>query len=237
VSADVVVIVQARMGSSRLPGKVLQDVGGEPMLVQVMRRAARMGYPCVLATSTDQSDQVLAELAHDRGWSLARGSLNDVLERFVNAIPSGKAAVVRVTADCPLFDPEVGRSVIDDGLRHEADYASNTLVRTFPDGLDCEFVSADALRIAGREATDVFEREHVTPFVWRRPQRFRCRNIAHVPDLSGERWTVDTLEDLEFIRTVYRRLPIIDGEPSRAMSDVLAVLENDPSLRAINREP
>ncbi len=229
-------VVQARMGSTRLPGKVMRQVGGEPMIGQVMRRARSMGFPVILATTTEPDDDVLARLADAEGWAVSRGSADDVLDRFVRAVPSSSEWVVRVTADCPLFDPEVGRTVVRAAVEQRADYASNTLAPlTYPDGLDCEVVNAATLRLAAREATSSSDREHVTPYNWRNSTRFRCVNVTHESDLSNERWTVDDPRDLEFVRAVYDRLPVVGGHPSESMSATLAVLDAEPSLRELNR--
>jgi spore coat polysaccharide biosynthesis protein SpsF (cytidylyltransferase family) len=234
-TANVVTIVQARMSSTRLPGKVLLPIGDEPMVAHVIRRAEAMGFPVVLATSTDATDDPLATFAVEHGWPVSRGSRDDVLARYSRAVPETARWVVRVTADCPLFDPAVGRSVVRAAIERNVDYASNTIVPTFPDGLDCEVLTVDSLRIAATEAKDASEREHVTPFVWRHPERFRCFNVTHEPDLSNERWTVDDVRDLAFVRAVHERLPLVGGRRSDSMNDVLAVLASEPGLREINR--
>lgn len=205
------------------------------MVVRVIERAAAMRFPVLLATSDDATDDPLAELAARHGWRTSRGSRDDVLDRFARAIPETARWVVRVTADCPLFDPEVGRAIVRAALERNVDYASNTIVPTFPDGLDCEVFTVDALRTAAREAIGPMEREHVTPYLRAHPERFRSFNVTHDPDLSSERWTVDDARDLEFARAVYERLPLVNGRPSDSMDDVLAVLAGEPALREINR--
>ena len=203
MTADALVVVQARMGSTRLPGKVLADVGGRPILALMLARLrplADHGLAVVLATSDLAQDDPVAELAAATGAAVVRGSESDVLSRFVMALQDHPAAhIVRLTADCPLVDPDVVLAALELHQTAEADYTSNTLVRTFPDGLDVEVVRAAALHDAAREADDA-EREHVTPFVYRRPRRYHLAQLAGPENLGRERWTVDRAEDLEVIR-------------------------------------
>lgn len=228
-----VVVVQARMASRRLPGKVLLPIAGEPMVIHVLRRAGAIGAPVLLAASRDPGDDPLVEVVRRSGWSVVRGDPDDLLDRFVTATPPGARHVVRVTADCPLFDPAIGRAVLAALRAGSADYVSNTIVPTFPDGLDCEAFTADALRRAWREARSPSEREHATPYIRDHPELFRQWNLAHVPDLSHERWTVDDARDLAFVRAVYERLDT-DHERQTSMYAVLAVLAREPSLRELN---
>ena len=197
------VVVQARAGSTRLPGKVLMPVGGRPMLAFMLARLESVRCDdLVVATSTDGRDDAVAEVAAAAGVSVVRGSESDVLARFVAALDAHPAdVVVRLTADCPLIDPAVVNEAIAVRAATGADYASNTLVRTYPDGLDVEVLTADALRAAAAEAVDPVEREHVTPFVYRRPERFRLAAVVGPEPLGDLRWTVDTADDLDRIRT------------------------------------
>jgi len=205
-------VVQARMGSSRLPGKVLADVAGEPMLGLMLGRLQRLpdvaDVQLVVATSDRVADDPVAELARDRGIEAVRGPEDDVLGRFVLAhatFPS--ATIVRLTADCPLADPEIVRATLDSHYRYGADYTSNTLVRTFPDGLDVEVLTAAALLAAADEASAREEREHVTPFVYRRPSRFLLAQVLSDAEAGAERWTIDTAEDLAWLRDVATSIP------------------------------
>jgi spore coat polysaccharide biosynthesis protein SpsF len=198
----VTAVVQARMGSTRLPGKVLMDLGGRPML-RVMLDRLRLVHELdvVVATSDLAADDAIEDCAGEAGVPVVRGSESDVLGRFVTALDAHPSSdVLRLTADCPLTDPAIVRSAIETHRRTGADYTSNTLVRTFPDGLDVEVVSAAALRAAADEATLPEEREHVTPFVYRRNSRFTQRAIRSPERLGHLRWTVDTLEDLSQVR-------------------------------------
>lgn len=197
-------VVQARTGSTRLPGKVLQDLGGVPMLEFMLRRLAALDVAqVVVATSTLDRDDAVAEIADRCGVGVVRGSESDVLARFVTALDRFPApTVVRLTADCPLTDPAIVAAVLDRHHERGADYTTNVLPRSFPKGLDVEVVSADALRTADRDATDPDEREHVTPYLYRRPERFRLANLDSTLNAGDERWTVDTAEDLERVRAI-----------------------------------
>lgn len=204
-------VLQARMTSSRLPGKALADLLGQPMLgrqVERLRRSARVDR-LVLATSEDPSDDPLAAYAATIGLETARGSLTDVLARFLTALDLYPQAstLVRLTADCPLTDWRVLDEAIDHHLATGADYTDNTLgAKTYPHGLDVEVLKPDALRAAGAEATDPYDHEHVTPFVYNRPDRFKLAWITRQPSLAHLRWTVDYPEDLEFVRHIYASL-------------------------------
>jgi spore coat polysaccharide biosynthesis protein SpsF len=204
-------ILQARMSSSRLPGKVMADVLGQPMIVRQMERLARSSRldALVVATSDDPTDDVLADWCQKARVPLHRGPLQDVLGRFAGALADYPQAetVVRMTADCPLADWRVVDEVIGQHLETGADYTSNVVpTRSYPHGLDIEVAKVSALLEAAAEADDPFEREHVTPFLYRRPKRYRIANVVQEPDLSGLRWTVDLPSDLAFVREVYAAL-------------------------------
>jgi len=204
-------ILQARMSSTRLPGKVMAPVLGEPMIGRQLERLARSVRidRLVVATSSDPSDDALADYCRGLGYPVVRGSLGDVLDRFHEAMLLAPEAdtVVRLTADCPLADWTVIDALIDHHHATGADYTNNTAPeRTFPHGLDAEVMRREALERAWREATDPYEREHVTPFIYRRPGEFRLENLSRKPSLAALRWTVDFPEDLEFVRDVYARL-------------------------------
>jgi spore coat polysaccharide biosynthesis protein SpsF len=222
-------ILQARMTSSRLPGKVLAPVLGEPMIgrqLERLRRARRIDA-LVVATSTDPSDDPLAAYCGGLGVEVFRGSLSDVLERFRGALathPEAKA-VVRLTADCPLADPAVIDEVIAHHHAEDADYTSNTLgERTFPHGLDTEVIRAGALVDAAERAADPYEREHVTPYIYRRPDAYRLAGVSRDPPLPHLRWTVDYPEDLAFVREIYARL--YPSDPAFGSDAVAALAVN-----------
>ena len=210
---SVTCVVQARMGSTRLPGKVLADLGGHPLLAFMLERL-RGGNTgeIVVATSTAPADDAVAEITRKLGVELVRGPEQDVLARFGVALERYPADIcVRLTADCPLIDKSIVEAVIGRLEESGAEYASNTLMRTYPDGLDVEAMTASALRTAVAEATDPEEREHVTPFLYRHPERFPVAHLSTDDLLGDERWTVDTPDDLEFVRGVVDRFaPRID---------------------------
>jgi len=232
---NVVAIVQARMTSTRLPGKILQEIGGQPMLarvVQRLRRAQKLSAVGV-ATSRRPEDEQTQALCAKLGVPCFRGSEEDVLDRFYLAAVESKAeAVVRITADCPLIDPAVVDEVIQAFLDHAPDYASNTIERMYPRGLDTEVVRMTALHRAWREAKEPFQRAHVTPFIYQHPELFRLFSVRGDADCSEYRWTVDTAEDLSFVREVYGRFAQRDDF---AWQDVVALLRREPALLEINR--
>lgn len=228
-------VLQARVSSARLPGKVLQPVLGVPMILLQVERLRRSGRldDLVLATSTDTSDDELAEVCAGDGIGVVRGSLDDVLDRFHAVLGSHPAEhVVRLTGDCPLADWELIDRVVDHHLDGGFDYTSSAIEPTFPDGLDVEAVRASCLEVAWSEATAPSDREHVTRFIYMRPERFHIGSVRGPVDLSDLRWTVDDPADLEFVREVYREL--YPAEPAFRTEDVLALLERRPELKAIN---
>ena len=206
----ILAVLQARMSSTRLPGKVMKPLLGEPMILRQIERLGRAGRVdrLVVATSDDATDDPLAARLRDEGVDVHRGPLNDVLARFAGAVRAfGPAAhVVRLTADCPLTDWRVIDACIDFHLDGKFDYTANDLERTFPHGLDVEVMTTAALGIAAREASAGEEREHVTPFLYRRPERFRLGSLTQAVDQSAERWTVDTQADFDFVKRVYEKL-------------------------------
>lgn len=202
-----IALIQARMGSSRLPGKVLRPLAGKPMIDWVLTRAsrARLLDRVVLATTDRPADDALAAHVAALGHAVERGSESDVLDRFARAAAAQQAdVVVRITADCPLIDPALIDAVIDLRNRTGADYASNTDPATYPDGLDVEVFTLAALTQAAEQARDGFDREHVTPFLRRDP--FRRAALTHDSDLSALRWTVDEAADLAVVDRLARAL-------------------------------
>jgi len=197
-------IIQARTGSTRLPGKVLQPVAGVPIIRFMLDRLSDLAVDTVVvATSALDRDDPVADIAADAGVEVVRGYEADVLARFVQALDAYPAdTVIRLTADCPLMDPRLVEAVLATHRREGADYTANTLPRTFPKGLDVEVMTAEALRIAAAEARGPGEREHVTPFLYRRPERFRLANHLGSMPLGDEWWTVNTPEDLDRIREI-----------------------------------
>jgi spore coat polysaccharide biosynthesis protein SpsF len=219
------------MTSTRLPGKVLEPVLGIPMIGRQLERLARVGGldGLVVATSIDASDDPLVDYLRGRGTPVVRGSLDDVLGRFITAMDEfDPDVVVRLTADCPLTSPSVADRVIGEFNASGLDYVSNTLQPTYPDGLDVEVVRADVLRWVADNSDDPHEREHVTLGAYRRPDRFRVANVRGEEDLSDLRWTVDNAADLAFVRAVYSRLYPLN--PEFELQDVLQLVRSEPSL-------
>ena len=234
----ILAILQARMSSSRLPGKVMKPVLGRPMIAHQMQRIARARRldRVVLATSREPSDDSIVDLAGREGWLLYRGELADVLGRFLGAAQSFGPAehVVRLTADCPLTDPNVIDRLIELHVVSGADYSSNSMPgrRTFPDGLDAEIVTMAALERAAREANSPTHREHVTPYLYEDPTRFRLSSLEQARDLGHLRWTVDTAKDLAFVEAVFDALHA--NKPDFVQDDVLALLEQRPEIARLN---
>lgn len=230
-------ILQARMSSTRLPGKVLADIVGKPMLQHILTRlaCAQSLNGIVVATTTDLADDAIATFCEHAGVICFRGSNADVLDRYYNAACRlSIRTIVRITADCPLLDPEIIDRTVELFRTEPYDYVSTTcLERTWPDGLDVEVFSIQALEKAWREADWQSEREHVTPFIWKHPERFRLGQLQCDRDLSDLRWTVDDPRDLEFVRTVYTLLP---ENPTYLMAEVLAILAANPELRTMNAD-
>ena len=217
----VVGVVQARMGSARLPGKSLMELGGIPLAAHPLRRLrlAQSLTEVVLATSTEPGDDALAALAEGEGVRCVRGSEQDVLSRFALAARETEAdVIVRVTGDCPFVDPEVVDRVARELVEHadECDYASNVLRRTYPRGLDVEALSAEALERADRLATSPEAREHVTWHLYReRPDLYRLRSVElEGEDFSELDWSVDSAEDLERVRKLYAGVSDVEPSPS-----------------------
>lgn len=231
----IVAIIQARMGSTRLPGKVLQALGGEPMLARVINRVRRAPTidDVVVATTDLVQDDVLEQLCASRRWLCYRGSENDVLDRYYQAARKfGAGVIVRITSDCPLIEPEVIDLVVRAyQTAPPVDYASNVLPpRTFPRGLDTEALGFDLLERLWHQDQNPATREHVTLYIHKNLSAFRTRGVTHRQDLSDWRWTVDTPEDLAFVRRIYEHF----GNNTFSWRDVLMLLEQHPDWRAIN---
>jgi glutamate-1-semialdehyde 2,1-aminomutase len=230
----VVAIIQARLGSSRLPGKVLAEVEGRPLLERVVCRAARSARidRIIVATTTEQVDDPIAAVCGALGIGVFRGSEPDVLDRYhLAATWAGAQTIVRITADCPLIDPAVIDRVVECYQGADCDYVSNIEPPTFPDGLDVEVFSRSALERTWREATSRPHREHVTLYIRESPGKFRLANVTHHEDLSQLRWVVDEPPDLDLVREVYREL----GEAPFGLEEVLSLLRRRPALAQINQ--
>ncbi|HEX2825380.1 MAG TPA: aminotransferase class III-fold pyridoxal phosphate-dependent enzyme [Burkholderiales bacterium] len=227
-------IVQARMGSMRFPSKVMRTIAGTPLIGLLLERLAgsKLIDQIVLATSEDVRNDALADYVRGLGYNVYRGSEKDVLDRYNFAAGSAEAdVVVRITGDCPLIDPELVDAVITKFRDAGADYASNSLPPTYPDGLDTEVFSYTALHTAWREAKADYEREHVTPFI-RESGRFTVAAVQHASDESRERWTVDEPEDFEVVKNVFEHF-----QPRRDFGwlEVLALRNKQPELFMANQ--
>ena len=233
----VVAIIQARIGSSRLPGKVLADLGGRPVLEWMLRRAGRAQriHAVVVATTVSAEDDAVAEFCAAGGYAFSRGSVYDVLDRYYAAAQAHHAdVIVRLTGDCPLIDPALLDSNLEAFFAADPplDFAANRLPgdRTVPIGLDAEYCTFTALETAWKEANQPHQREHVMPFFYEHPERFHIQHIRHEPDYGQHRWTVDTPEDLELLRAIVSHF---DGD-TFGWEEVLPLFDAHPDLAAIN---
>jgi len=261
MSLRVIAIIQGRMSSSRLPGKVLADIAGQPMLSCVYIRTSRAATvtETVFATTTDSSDDPIADYCDFGGIHFTRGSLYDVLDRYYQTAKEYQAEiVVRITADCPVIDPDL----IDDAVNTligesgngnwDFDFVANRLpppfTRTYPIGLDVEVCTFAALETAWKDADETFHREHVMPYLYEgvelsavsrqlshgvSPRGYKIAQLHHTTDFGDYRWTVDTPEDLEFMRQVYARF---EGRDDFSWKDVLDLVHDDPGLMKINAD-
>jgi spore coat polysaccharide biosynthesis protein SpsF len=228
-----IALIQARMSSSRLPGKVLQDIAGQPMLMRVIRRAqqARSVDSVAVITSTQGEDDAIERLCQENGIACFRGSLDDVLDRYYQAAIYYQADfVVRLTADCPLLDPIIIDKVVQTFHQGTFDYVSNALECTYPDGLDTEIFRFGALERAWNEARLKSEREHVTAYIYNHPELFQLGSVRQEPDLSSWRWTVDTSRDLEFVRAIYNFFK----REEFGMDEILKLLKAYPEVAQLN---
>jgi len=235
----ILAIIQARMSSTRLPGKVLKPLAGAPMILRQFERVQRSRRidRLIVAASEDASDDPLIDVLRAAGLDYFRGPLDDVLARYIGALDAFGPAdeVVRLTGDCPLADWSLIDAVIQHRARTGADYVSNTWGRrSFPKGLDAEVVRSEVLRQAALEARDPYEREHVTPFVYRRPERYWIEGVSQAADEGDVRWTVDVPDDLAFVSAVYEALH--PANPAFTSDDVRALVRARPDLQQLGGE-
>ncbi len=235
-----VAIIQARMGSTRLPAKVMKKLCDQTVLTHVINRvkACKRIDEIVIATTTLNEDDCIVKEAEKLDVKWFRGSENNVLERYYLAAKQFQAdAIMRITSDCPLLDIEI----IDDLLSYfqdesemglSIDYSSNNLRRSFPRGLDAELFTFNTLEIAYNNATKDYEKEHVTPYIYQHPDLFSLHNLTSDDDLSEYRWTLDTPEDYELIKIIYENL--YPQNPLFGMDDIIDFLEENPKLMKIN---
>jgi len=239
-SIKVLTIIQARVSSTRLPGKILLPLSGKPLLLQLVNRVkqAKKYGRLVVATTTSHLDDPIEELCKIEGNNCFRGHPTDLLDRHYKAgLKYGADAVVKIPSDVPLIDPEVIDRVIQVYLDNPKalDYVSNLHPQSYPDGNDVEVINMRALKKAWFESYKPFEREHTTPFIWERPDQFRLANVLWETGLDysmSHRWTIDYPEDYAFIKTVYENLYPVNNYFS--LNDILGLLSSKPALRSIN---
>ncbi len=237
----IVVIVQARTGSTRLPGKVMMPLAGRPLLLRMLERvrAAHTRFDLVVATTTGREDEPVSLLCRENRIRCFRGHPTDLLDRHYRAArKAGADLVVKIPSDCPLIDPAVIDRVLAYSLEHteSLDFVSNLHPATYPDGNDVEVIPFPVLETAWREADKDFEREHTTPFIWERPERFRIGNVVwesgHDYSMT-HRWTIDYPEDYQFIGRVFDELWSPE-RPIFSLQDILNLLSRKPELAEIN---
>jgi spore coat polysaccharide biosynthesis protein SpsF len=233
-----VAIIQARMGSTRLPGKVLCDVQGQPLLMRAIIRARHASclQGVVVATTTDVGDDAIQAFCDLHGYPVYRGSQADVLDRYYQAARLFQAdVIVRLTGDCPLVDPAVIDHTVAEFFRSGVDFAANRLPpplgRTYPIGLDTEVCSIQGLERVWKEAQEPYEREHVMPYFYDLPGRFRVLRVDYPVDYGALRWTVDTAEDLEVVRRIFAHF---GGRNDFSWLEVLTLFEREPELFRLN---
>lgn len=222
------------MGSTRLPGKVLTDAGGRTVLARVVGRLRRaiLIDDVIVATSNLPSDDAIVDECESLSAPCFRGSEGDVLDRYYRAAQEFQTeAIVRITADCPLIDPQLVDETVRVFQAHEADYASNVIPRTYPRGLDTEVFTAEALAWAWLEARHPHQREHVTPYLYEHPEIFKMASATAEADHSRYRWTLDTADDLVLIRTIYSGF---NNRDDFSWTDILALMEREPELVVLN---
>ncbi len=233
----IIAIIQARIGSTRLPGKVLKELIGEPMLIHVHNRVSRSTLidDVIIATTDQRQDDIIAELCREEKWLWYRGSENDVLDRYYQAAKNFKGDIItRITSDCPIIDPSIIDKVLQKftELHPSLDYVSNIFPeRTFPQGLDTEAIRFRALERAWKDDNNPALREHVTQYILKNPLKFKILNITNPLDLSFHRWTVDTPEDFSLIQNIYEHF----GHNRFTWIEVLEYLEKNPCLMEINK--
>jgi spore coat polysaccharide biosynthesis protein SpsF len=236
-----VAIIQARMGSTRLPNKVLMPVLGKPLLGWMLDRVATCAEvsEVIIATTTNVRDDVIAGFAESEGCKVYRGSEDDVLDRFYQAACMVQPdAVARITADCPLLDPLVLGSMIREFAAGSLNFLSNSepLPSSWPDGMDVSIFGFDALTTAWQQAVKPSDREHVTFYFWNNPQFFKCKRIEHEPDWSKYRITIDYPEDFHILKAIIEHFGAADPAAMNhvSMAAIVAFLDANPGVFGLN---
>lgn len=234
---NTIALIQARTGARRLPNKVLLKLKDKTVLEHVIARVqkARTVKEAVVVTTVQPEDLKIVELVSGQGVRVLCGSQNDVLDRYYQAARLlGAEHIVRITADCPLMDPVVIDQVVNCYFKNKADYCSNALTQTFPDGLDVEVFSFAALSKAWKNASLTSEREHVTPYIRNHKKMFKVFSLEHKDSLGSHRWTLDEPKDYEFLKKIFDGLYAQD--PFFGMDDVLGFIDSNPKLKIINAD-
>jgi len=233
---EIIAIIQARMGSTRLPNKVLLDLEGKPVIEHVIERVkkSKLISEVIVATTFEKEDLPIVKLCARMGVRVFCGSEDDVLDRFYQAAKLIKPKhIVRITADSPVIDSEVIDKVIEGHLKENADYTSNDIKSTFPDGEELEIFTFESLKEVWKNADLISEREHVITYITARPERFKLANVENEIDISEKRWTLDNPEDWELISYLYKNL-----HPKNnlfGMEDILEFLKKNPKIEKVNK--
>lgn len=223
------------MGSTRLPGKVMKDLGGDTVLARVVHRVrrSRLAGEVVIATTNQSADDAIVQECRRLSVQFFRGEELDVLDRYYKAAQQSRAeAIVRITSDCPLIDPEITDQTISAFLEQRPDYASNALIRTYPRGLDTEIMTWEALESTWRLARKPYQRTHVTPYIYENPAEFSIVKVVGEKNYTCYRWTLDTPDDMAFMEAVYDRM---GNDDHFHWKDVIALMEREPELPELNR--
>ncbi len=238
----IITVIQVRMGSTRLPKKVMMPLSGKPLIIRMLERVSHsdLSGTIVAALTEERYDDELADILKGKGYNIYRGSTNNLLERHINAAREyGGDTVVKIPSDCPLIDPSVINKVINYHISNadRFDYVSNLHPATYPDGNDVEIMSLETLEKCLREASKDFEREHTTPYIWENPEKFRIGNVVWETGLDysmSHRWTIDYIEDYLFIKKIYEAL--YENNPEFGLNDILEYEKEHPEVKAINEK-
>ena len=229
-------IIQARMGSSRLPGKVMKKITDDKRVIDFVieqLKTSKKIEKIVVAIPDEIEDDVTHQYLTSKNISTYRGSLNNVLDRYCQCANfNSSSIIIRITADCPLIDPEIVDKVITKFIENKFDYVANTHPRTFPYGTETEVFSFNALKLAWEETDDDFDKEHVTPFFYKNTDKFKIGNVIQETNQSNYRWTVDYEDDLKFVKNVVQKIqknPILTH-------DIVNLLEKNPEIVKINKK-
>jgi spore coat polysaccharide biosynthesis protein SpsF len=232
---SITAIIQARVSSTRLPGKVLLQLEGKSVLEHVVNRikACTSVSDIYVATSINADDDAIVKICKEMNINIYRGSLEDVLDRYYQAANLTQAKhIIRITADCPMIDPTIVEQVIKSHLDEKADYTSNIISETFPDGEDVEIFTVDTLVDAWENAKLTSEREHVTLYIRNHPEKFKLNSVSNNINLGKKRWTIDNPEDYEFLKVIFANL--YHHNNCFGMTEILTFLKRNPDIESIN---